>query len=54
MNKIYNFSAGPACLSEQALVASNKAIKNFKGSGVSLLDKTDKLMRSIGTGFKHD
>ena len=38
MKKIYNFSAGPACLPEQALIASNKAIKNFKGSGVSLLE----------------
>ena len=38
MKKIYNFSAGPACLPEQALAASNKAIKNFKGSGVSLLE----------------
>ena len=38
MKKIYNFSAGPACLPEQALAASNNAIKNFKGSGVSLLE----------------
>ena len=38
MKKIYNFSAGPACLPEQALIASNNAIKNFKGSGVSLLE----------------
>tara|TARA_A100000164_G_C21843605_1_gene741345 strand:+ start:20 stop:1102 length:1083 start_codon:yes stop_codon:yes gene_type:complete len=38
MKKIYNFSAGPACLPEQALVESNKAIKNFKGSGISLLE----------------
>ena len=38
MKKIYNFSAGPACLPKQALIASNKAIKNFKGSGVSLLE----------------
>ena len=38
MKKIYNFSAGPACLPERALIASNKAIKNFKGSGVSLLE----------------
>ena len=38
MKKIYNFSAGPACLPKQALVESNKAIKNFKGSGISLLE----------------
>ena len=26
----------------------------INGSGVSLLDKTDRLINSIGTGFKHD
>ena len=38
MKKIYNFSAGPACLPEQAISSSIESIKNFKQSGMSLLE----------------
>ena len=38
MKKIYNFSAGPACLPQEALASSIEAIKNFKESGISLLE----------------
>ena len=36
--KIYNFSAGPACLPEPVLVAAAKASKQYKGTGMSLME----------------
>ena len=36
--KIYNFSAGPACLPEPALKASKSAVKDYKKSGISILE----------------
>ena len=30
MNRVYNFSAGPACLPEKALQAAKKAFENFQ------------------------
>ena len=38
MRKIYNFSAGPACLPESALKASKSALRDFKNSGISILE----------------
>ena len=38
MKKIYNFSAGPACLPEPALKASKSAVKDYKKSGISILE----------------
>lgn len=38
MSKIHNFSAGPAILPQEALDASIEAIKNFAGTGLSLLE----------------
>ena len=38
MRKIYNFSAGPACLPESALKASKSAVKDYKNSGISILE----------------
>ena len=38
MKKIYNFSAGPACLPEPALKASKSAVKDYKNSGISILE----------------
>ena len=36
--KIYNFSAGPACLPEPVLVATSEASKQYKGTGMSLME----------------
>ena len=44
MKKIYNFSAGPACLPESALEASKRAIKDYKNSGISLLEMSHRSM----------
>jgi len=38
MSKIYNFSAGPACLPSDALESASKAINNYKNIGISLLE----------------
>jgi phosphoserine aminotransferase len=38
MNKIHNFSAGPAILPQQAIDASIEALKNFSGTGLSLIE----------------
>ena len=38
MSKIYNFSAGPACLSEKALTGARDVILNYQSSGISLLE----------------
>jgi len=36
--KIYNFSAGPACLPEPVLAAASEASKHYKGTGMSLME----------------
>ena len=36
--KIYNFSAGPACLPDSVLEASSRATLNYKETGVSLME----------------
>ena len=38
MNRVYNFSAGPACLPEKALQAAKKAIENFQENEIGLLE----------------
>ncbi len=38
MNKIHNFSAGPAILPKAAIDASVQALQNFAGTGLSLLE----------------
>ena len=38
MNRVYNFSAGPACLPEKALQAAKEAIENFQENGIGLLE----------------
>ena len=38
MNKIYNFSAGPACLPDDAIRGAKEAILNFQDGGISLLE----------------
>ena len=38
MSKIYNFSAGPACLSEKALTGARDVLLNYQSSGISLLE----------------
>ena len=38
MKTIYNFSAGPACLPQSAIEGAKEAIKDFQGSGISLLE----------------
>lgn len=38
MNKIHNFSAGPAILPQSAIDASIEALKNFSGTGLSLIE----------------
>ena len=47
MKKIYNFSAGPACLPQSALEASERAIKDYKNSGISLLEMSHRSMPVI-------
>ena len=38
MNDIYNFSAGPACLSEKALTGAKDVLLNYQSTGISLLE----------------
>ncbi len=38
MTKIHNFSAGPAILPQSAIDASIEALKNFSGTGLSLIE----------------
>lgn len=38
MSKVHNFSAGPAILPQSAIDASIEALKNFAGTGLSLLE----------------
>jgi phosphoserine aminotransferase len=38
MTKVHNFSAGPAILPQSAIDASIEALKNFAGTGLSLLE----------------
>jgi len=38
MSKVHNFSAGPAILPQSAIDASIEALKNFSGTGLSLLE----------------
>lgn len=38
MTKIHNFSAGPAILPKSAIDASIEALKNFEGTGLSLIE----------------
>lgn len=38
MNKVHNFSAGPAILPQSAIDASIEALKNFAGTGLSLIE----------------
>jgi phosphoserine aminotransferase len=38
MTKVHNFSAGPAILPQSAIDASIEALKNFSGTGLSLLE----------------
>ena len=47
MKKIYNFSAGPACLPEQAITSSIESIKNFKQSGMSLLEMSHRSVQVV-------
>ncbi len=44
MKRIYNFSAGPACLPQTALQASKNAIKDYNNSGISLLEMSHRSM----------
>ena len=44
MKRIYNFSAGPACLPKTALQASKKAIADYNNSGISLLEMSHRSM----------
>ena len=36
--KIYNFSAGPACLPESVLAAAGEISKQYQGTGMSLME----------------
>lgn len=47
MKKIYNFSAGPACLPQQAITSSIESIKNFKQSGMSLLEMSHRSVQVV-------
>ncbi len=38
MNKVHNFSAGPAILPKEAIDASIAALQNFSGTGLSLIE----------------
>jgi phosphoserine aminotransferase len=38
MNKVHNFSAGPAILPQSAIDASIQALQNFEGTGLSLIE----------------
>jgi phosphoserine aminotransferase len=38
MNKVHNFSAGPAILPQSAIDASIQALQNFSGTGLSLIE----------------
>ncbi len=38
MSKTHNFSAGPAILPQSAIDASIEALKNFSGTGLSLIE----------------
>lgn len=38
MDKVYNFSSGPAVLPQQVFDASAEAVKNFQNSGLSILE----------------
>jgi len=38
MNKVHNFSAGPAILPQSAIDASIEALKDFSGTGLSLIE----------------
>jgi phosphoserine aminotransferase len=47
LKKIYNFSAGPACLPQQAITSSIESIKNFKQSGMSLLEMSHRSVQVV-------
>ena len=38
MNRIYNFSAGPACLHKEVIKGAKDAIQNFQENGIGLLE----------------
>ena len=38
MNRIYNFSAGPAVLPESVLAEAAEAVREYDGSGMSVLE----------------
>ena len=44
MKRVYNFSAGPACLPEKALQAAKEAIENFQENGIGLLEMSHRSM----------
>jgi len=37
MNRVYNFSAGPACLHEEVITGAKDSIQNFQENGIGLL-----------------
>lgn len=38
MNRVYNFSAGPACLHEEVITSAKDSIQNFQENGIGLLE----------------
>ena len=38
MNRVYNFSAGPACLHEEVITGAKDSIQNFQENGIGLLE----------------
>ena len=42
MNRVYNFSAGPACLPEKALQAAKKDFEYFQENGMGLLEMSNR------------
>ena len=40
MNRVYNFSAGPAVLPEEVLREAAEEKLDYKGSGISVMEKS--------------
>ena len=38
MNRVYNFSAGPACLPEEVLREAQEEMLDYKGCGMSVME----------------
>ena len=58
MKRVYNFSAGPACLPEEVLKEAAEEMLDYNGSGMSVMEMShrslafDQIIEDRRTGFK--